>query len=57
MFSFIHIFFFFFFFRLKDLNPDDIPETVEATLNYVNLNRVRDHPASSFSGGMKVFIY
>lgn len=41
------------FSRLKDLNPDDIPESVEATLEYVNLTSVRDHPASSFSGGMK----
>ena len=41
------------FSRLKDLDESVVEETVESTLKHVNLYLVRDHPVSSFSGGMK----
>ena len=43
-----------FLFRLKGLGPEQTAETIEETLNHVNLAAVRRNPVSSFSGGMKV---
>lgn len=43
--------------RLKGLGPERTAETIEDTLNHVNLAYVRNNPVSSFSGGMKVLAH